>query len=153
MTQTGISMTGPEIRAFLESQRELHVATVNADGSPHVVAVWFAFVNDQLAFWGQRSAAKIRNLRRDPRMTISVAAGNDYAEIRGVMIRATAELVEQPVDVEAIGRAVLERNFAAAERPDAGQLTAGGNRIAVRVKMDRSTSWDFGKKTIKAPQA
>ena len=70
-----ISMNDEEIRAFLQQQRTLQVATIDHDGWPHVVAMWFVLKDDKLVFWTYAKSQKAVNLRRDPRLTCLVEAG------------------------------------------------------------------------------
>lgn len=63
----------PEIRAFLlEGTRTGKLATVRADGRPHVVPVWFTLDGDALIFTTGTSSVKAKNFRRDPRVTLCV---------------------------------------------------------------------------------
>ncbi|MGH9033584.1 MAG: pyridoxamine 5'-phosphate oxidase family protein, partial [Acidimicrobiia bacterium] len=90
-----IRMTDDEIRTFLEDGRDLQVASINADGTPHLVTMWYAVRDGRLAFWTYAKSQKIVNLRRDPRLTVLVATGDRYEELRGVSISGHAELVEE----------------------------------------------------------
>ena len=44
-----IRMNDEEIRTFLEEQRILQVATIDHDGWPHLVAMWYVLINDDHA--------------------------------------------------------------------------------------------------------
>ena len=78
-------MSEAEVRAYLESQQILNVATIGPTGHPHIVAMWYAFVDDELAFWTFAKSQKILNLRRDPKMSGLVeSGGGSYNELRGV---------------------------------------------------------------------
>ncbi len=65
---------GPEEwRTFLlEGQRTAKLATVRADGRPHVAPVWFVLDGDELVFTTMLSSVKGKNLSRDPRVMVSV---------------------------------------------------------------------------------
>jgi PPOX class probable F420-dependent enzyme len=60
-----------EIRALLSEPIFFHVATVNRDGSPQISIVWGDIDGDRLVFSTAEGRAKVRNLRRDPRIAIS----------------------------------------------------------------------------------
>src|SRR5260370_3985928 len=67
------AMTRDEGRAFLlEGTRTGKVATVRADGRPHVAPIWFILDGDELVFMTGRDSVKGKNLRRDPRVMLSV---------------------------------------------------------------------------------
>src|SRR5579864_9465647 len=85
-----IRMNDEEIRAFLEEQRILQVPTIDHDGWPHLVAMWYVLINDQIVFWTYAKSQKAVNLRRDPRLTCLVETGERYDELRGVQIKGQA---------------------------------------------------------------
>lgn len=66
-----------------------HVATLMSDGAPHVSPVWIAVEGDRLAIFSAEETLKVRNLRRDPRVAVSVSdERNPYraAVIRGRVV-------------------------------------------------------------------
>ena len=66
-------MTDEERRAFLmHGTRTGKLATVRADGRPHVAPIWFVLDGDDLVFNTGATTVKGRNLRRDPRASIVV---------------------------------------------------------------------------------
>jgi len=72
----------PESRKLFEDPNLLFVATVNADGSPQVTPVWTALDNGLITFNTARGRVKERNMRRDPRIGLSITARDDpYAKI------------------------------------------------------------------------
>ena len=81
-----IRMTPEEVEAYLTVEKDLQVASINADGSPHLVTMWFALMEGDICFWTYGRSQKIVNLQRDPRVTVLCADGADYGELRGVTI-------------------------------------------------------------------
>lgn len=67
-------------RAFLEERRFAALATVNADGSPHMTAMWYLLDGDDILFNTARERRKPGNLTRDPR--VSLLAFEDYQFVR-----------------------------------------------------------------------
>jgi PPOX class probable F420-dependent enzyme len=66
-------MSADEARAFLSAgTRTGKLATVRADGSPHVVPIWFVLDGDDVVFTTGEDTVKGRALRRDPRVSMSV---------------------------------------------------------------------------------
>jgi len=142
-----IRMTDDEIRTFLEDGRDLQVASINADGTPHLVTMWYAVRDGRLAFWTYAKSQKIVNLRRDPRLTVLVATGDRYEELRGVSISGQAELVEERDEVISYGEAVYERYWGPID-DDAireGVRVMGSKRVVVVVKPEKVVSWDHSK--------
>src|SRR5260370_42698591 len=85
-----IRMNDEEIRAFLEEQRTLQVATIDHDGWPHLVAMWYVLINEQVVFWTYAKSEKAVNLRRGDRLTCLVVTGVRYEGLRGVQITVRA---------------------------------------------------------------
>lgn len=56
-----------------------HVVTLNADGSPHVSLAWVGIEDDEVVIGTIPDQLKLRNLRRDPRIAISMVTGERNA--------------------------------------------------------------------------
>ena len=95
-------MTPAEVRGFLEEGRILQVASLHPDGRPHLVPMWYVMEEGQVVFRSFTRSQKIRNLRRDPRLSVLVERGEAYAELQGVMIQGQARLVDDPAYVLAL---------------------------------------------------
>lgn len=67
------------------------VATLNADGSPHVVPLWFAWPEDAIYVSTRRESRTWANVQADPRVAITIDVGHAWVEIAGVQIRGVAE--------------------------------------------------------------
>ena len=63
----------PDVRRVLRGTSIAHLATVLPDGSPHTVPLWVDTRGDQVVFLTGPRSRKARNLRRDPRVALSVA--------------------------------------------------------------------------------
>lgn len=61
-------LTWASVRRMLRAAPYLWLATTNADGSPHLVQQWCAWVDDTLYFEGSDATRWARNLARDPRI-------------------------------------------------------------------------------------
>jgi PPOX class probable F420-dependent enzyme len=75
------------VRKLLDDPNPAVLATVNADGSPQTSVVWVGRDGDELVISSQAGRRKERNIRRDPRVSISVLDRDDplqYVELRGV---------------------------------------------------------------------
>ena len=142
-----IVMTPEEIEAFLREQRTMSVATVGADGRPHVVAMWYGFIEGAPAFWTYGKSQKIVNLRRAPRLTCLVEAGEAYNELRGVELVADAQLIEGPEQVLAFGVQLTERyqGIRVSEATMPAIQKSAAKRIVVRLDVKKIVSWDHRK--------
>jgi PPOX class probable F420-dependent enzyme len=78
-------MLNPDVRRHLEGTPVAHLATVLPDGSPHTVPLWVDTRGDQVVFLTGPGSQKARNLRRDPRVALSLTAADNPFE--PIMIR------------------------------------------------------------------
>jgi PPOX class probable F420-dependent enzyme len=144
--RNAIRMTDEEIRAFLEEQRTLQVATIDHDGYPHLVAMWYVLLNDEIAFWTYAKSQKAVNLRRDPRLTCMVETGIQYNELRGVQIKGQGVILEGREQVQPIGELIWERYTGTLNDSTRPMVEAQATkRIAVIVKPVEVVSWDHRK--------
>lgn len=87
------NMAPDEIQSFLmHGTRTGKLATVRADGRPHVVPVWFVMDGDDMIFMTWHTAVKAKNMQRDNRVTISV--DDDTPPYAFIMFEGTAEILE-----------------------------------------------------------
>jgi len=141
-----IRMSEAEVAEFLAGRHTMNVASMNHDGTIHLVAMWYAMLDGDPVFWTFGKSQKIRNLQRDPRITLLVEAGEEYGELIGVELVGTATVLTDHDDIMAIGEAVYARYFGEVTdevRPFV-ELT-GAKRFGVRIKVDRVVSWDHKK--------
>ena len=66
-------MTDAERDAFLRETRIGTLCTLNEDGSPNALPLWFEWDGATLRMFSSRDAGKVRRLRRDPRASLTVA--------------------------------------------------------------------------------
>jgi PPOX class probable F420-dependent enzyme len=142
-----IRMTDDEQRAFVESRKSLQVATLNADGTPHLTTLWFGIVDDRIVFETFTKSQKIVNLRRDPRIAVLLEDGVEYDQLRGVSINGTAVLYDDPEVVWKYAAAVMKRNHAGLtdEMVEAGARRLASKRTAVVIEPDKVVTWDHTK--------
>lgn len=141
-------MTEDEVLAYLESERVLNVASIGPTGHPHLVAMWYAMVDGQPAFWTFGKSQKIVNLRRDPKMSGLVESGSTYDQLRGVELRGRATIIDDYEAVLEIGKAVGVKYSGASVLSDAALpfLEAQATkRVGVLFEVDHVASWDHTK--------
>jgi len=63
-----------ELRALIESGAPAHLVTLNPDGSPQITLVWIGLDGDDIVAAHLPENRKVKNIRRDPRVAISVQA-------------------------------------------------------------------------------
>ncbi|MEV6323501.1 PPOX class F420-dependent oxidoreductase [Nocardia sp. NPDC051787] len=141
-----IVMSDTEITEFLQRSRIATLATIGPAGTPHLTAMWYALIDGEIWFETKAKSQKAVNLRRDPRVTCLVEAGDTYDQLRGVSIEGRAEIVEDAEKLFAVGVSVWERYtgpYSEDVRPMVESMLH--KRVAVRVVPERTRSWDHRK--------
>jgi len=141
-----VMMTAQEVAAFLAGSRKVQLATINRDGTPHLVAMYYVMIDGQITFWTYRSSQKARNLARDPRVACLVETGEQYFDLRGVQVQGVTRRIEDAAAVREIGRQVA----GSMAGPGTGALEeyiehAARKRVGYAVQPSRVISWDHGK--------
>jgi general stress protein 26 len=89
---------------------------------------------------------KVQNLRRDPRLTILVEAGDSYDQLRGVELVGKARIHEDEESLWKVGVSVWERYVGPYdEAAKDGLAFMLNNRLAVGIEVDRIVTWDHRK--------
>ena len=150
-----VAMSDAEIEEFLAGDMKVQVATVGPDGAPHLTTLFYVLDRGRVAFWTYGSSQKIKNLRRDPRISCLVEDGEDYFELRGVSITGRAVLVEEYDEIKALGARMTQRMAAGmtgmGADADLGELgdqiveQQARKRVGVVVEPEKVASWDHRK--------
>ncbi len=141
-----IEMTEAELAVFIEQSRTCTMATVGLGGMPHLVAMWYAWLDGQIWVESKAKAQKIVNLRRDGRMSVMIEAGNTYDTLRGASLEGRGVIVEDPDEVWRVGVDVWER-YTAPYSEEVRPLVEAmlHKRVAVRLDVERVRTWDHRK--------
>jgi PPOX class probable F420-dependent enzyme len=91
----GISLP-QEARALLESDAVAHVVTLNEDGGPQVTAAWVGLDGDEIIFATLPDQRKLRNLRRDRRIALSIPSTtiNEWGLLEYLVVYGSARVTE-----------------------------------------------------------
>jgi PPOX class probable F420-dependent enzyme len=141
-----IAMTREEIAAFLDEQRVVVCATNGKDGWPHLMPLWYVVRDEQIWCWTYAKSQKVRNLERDPRATLQIESGEQYNELRGVMIEAQTEIHRDPERVAEFGAALLHR-YSGTTGDEAMEVVRAqaAKRVALQFVPQRTATWDHAK--------
>ena len=148
------AMSPAEIDRFLDEQRTLVLVTLRADGSPTAHALWFVRLGSALYVNTRADSLKARNLSRDARACALVEDGESYFELRGVRIEARCTPVSDPDERRRVEAAQAEKDgrigSGMTEMPDwfarnRSRRLERGDRVVLKIPMERVYSWDFGK--------
>ena len=141
-----IEMSDEEIATYLERSRTATMVTNGPSGHPHAIAMWYGIIDGHIWFETKAKSQKATNLRRDPKITVLIEDGLTYDTLRGVSFEGTAEIVEDPDVLWDLGVNVWERYtgpYTEEMRPLVEFMLH--KRVAVRVDVTRTRSWDHRK--------
>ena len=154
-----IRMSEDEIRSYLREGHTMTLVTNGPNGYPHAVAMFYS-IDDGMTvrFATYGSSQKVKNIERDPRVTLLVETGRAYSELRGVMIEGDAAIT---TDLDETVETMVQANASTGSPlPDVSQIPEdvkqkmAGKRVLVKVTPQRYVSWDHGKlPSSKTPDA
>jgi PPOX class probable F420-dependent enzyme len=122
------------VRRFLEAPNFAAIATAMPDGAPHVSTVWIDVDGDDVLVNTAEGRVKTDNVRRDPRVSISVLDRDDPYEqvvIHGTVMDVTTDGADEHID------RLAEKYLGLDGYPWRG---AGEQRVIIRIRPDRASS-------------
>jgi PPOX class probable F420-dependent enzyme len=141
-------MSEEEVRAFLADNMKVQVASIGRDGTPHLTTLFYVVLDGKICFWTYGTSQKVKNLERDARVSALVETGTEYAELAGVSVQGTAEIVRDAPGISRIGHGVVT---AMAGGADLGDLARDiveqqvAKRVGVVITPRKVASWDHAK--------
>lgn len=125
-----MALTLPDaVRALIDGKNFATVATLDPDGGPQTSVVWVALDDGDLVFSATEDRRKVRNLRRDPRLSLSITDAAD--PYRHTQLRGTATITPDP------GKTLpktLSHKYLAQDPPPEGPDV---ERVVVRLEVDK----------------
>ena len=144
-----IVLTEAEQAELLGSERVVVVASLGRNGWPHVMPLWYVPRDGEVWIYTYAKSQKVRNLERNPRATLLIETGHEYAELRGIQIEAEAEVHRDHETVFALAKELTTRYAPGLEslgEDAAAALEAEARtRVAVRFVPAKTASWDHRK--------
>jgi hypothetical protein len=156
-----IKMSETEVTAFLAQERTVTCATAGPRGWPHLMPLWYVLRDTpdcepgpRVWAWTYGRSQKVRNLERDPRATLQVETGEEYAQLRGVMLECEVVIHRDLDTVAPLGGAILLRNSVPrgeeppAEMPPEARAAVdaqASKRVGLEFVECRRASWDHRK--------
>ncbi len=128
------SVLSSRVRAFLRTPRVARLATIGADGYPHVVPIWFLRDGKDLVMGSDDGEQKVVNARRNPRAAVQIG-GDPESDQAGYLIRGTITVEPDP-GCRKLRRLYAKYGEALDERDDEW---ANENIVILRLKPTRVT--------------
>jgi PPOX class probable F420-dependent enzyme len=127
-------------RAFVSADtRTGKLSTVRADGSPHVVPVWFLLDGDEVVFTTERTTMKGRNLLRDERAALCV--DDERPPYSYAVVRGRVEISEDPESLLLWATSIAARYMGEGRAREFGERNSLPGMLLVRMHIDRVTAY------------
>jgi PPOX class probable F420-dependent enzyme len=135
-----MSLEQADVQRFLATKHVVVLSTVQPDGAPLAMPMWFLHDPTSLTMISVDGLPKVRNLRRDPRVCVVAETANATGgEGRGVTVQGRTEFLADGPE----RRALVERFHA--KYPELERLWGGRamppNRVMFRIVPSRVRPW------------
>jgi PPOX class probable F420-dependent enzyme len=131
-------LTPTEALAFLlERPRTAKLASVRADGRPHVAPVWFDLDDDALVFTTWHTTVKAANIRRDPR--VSLCVDDETPPYAFVLVEGVATLYDDLEELRRWATRIARRYMGADLAESYGKRNGVPGELLVRVTPTKIT--------------
>lgn len=134
-----MTLAETRIQQFLATQTVVALATVQPDGAPMAMPMWFVHDLTALAMVSVADTQKVRNLGRDPRVSV-VSEGGLGGVIRGVTVHGRAEFLADGPERRAWVERFLEKYQPHLERRWGGRAMPA-DRVLFRILPSRVRAW------------
>jgi general stress protein 26 len=143
-----IKLTPDEVAEFLAGERVMNVASNGSGGWPHLTALWYVMRGMDPWCWTYAKSQKVKNLERDDRATVLIESGDEYSELKGVMLRSRAH-IERDTDKVIDFASELFAKYQGADpaNDDMREALRGQavKRVAIRFEVVETVTWDHSK--------
>jgi len=131
------------IQRYLGTKEVAVLATLSGDGAPLAMPMWFLHEPDGIAMISVDGLAKVKNLRRDPRVAVVAESVGPGGEISGVTVRGRAQFLDDSPERRVLVERLLAKYHPRLERLWGGQVMPA-NRVLFRITPAHVRSWGLG---------
>ena len=142
-----IQLSEDERTTYLSTALTIILVTIGRDGFPHAVPMWFLMEADGCVYMTTYGRSqKVVNVRRNPRVALLVESGVRYDELKGVLLRGEAEVLEdESLCVRVLTGIHTKHTGALASGIEEVMRAQARKRIVLKVTPERIVSWDHRK--------
>jgi general stress protein 26 len=127
---------------FIRSQKILRLATIDSQGNPHIIPVWYDYINGKFYIGTNTRTMKARNIKKNPRVSFCVDVGIKSPDIFGIMGIGRARLILENKRVQLVAKKILLRYFKSLKNKSTQQLLNDTDCI-IEIIPKKLTSWKF----------
>ena len=144
-----IRMSDDEIRDFIRSRKTIILNSIAPGGYPHPMPMWFVLEDGgAIRMTTFRASQKVKNIQREPRVSLLAESGVEYGELMGVVFYGKAEIID---DIGEVTETLIAASGADVSDPEArkgmeaAMAKTASKRVVIRLQADRVVSWDHRK--------
>jgi nitroimidazol reductase NimA-like FMN-containing flavoprotein (pyridoxamine 5'-phosphate oxidase superfamily) len=137
-------LSSAEIDELLSMTLIANIATLDDDGSIHLLPMWFLRIGNDICIPTSHHTHKYRNLRARPRASVMIDVSRAGLNLKGVLIRGRVELIEGE-EARQINRSIHLKYVTPEALSDASVASylPKGDDVTVKLHMDRLISWNL----------
>ena len=135
-------LSDPLVHELLEARLVAVVTTLERDGAVHAVPMWIAAEAGAILLATGSASRKLRNLERDPRMTLVLHDSRPGCEVCGATLRGRVEIVRGEHAIPLVAQ--VHRRYVSADglaRPEV-RAFLGSDDVALRFHPEQAMTWD-----------
>jgi nitroimidazol reductase NimA-like FMN-containing flavoprotein (pyridoxamine 5'-phosphate oxidase superfamily) len=136
-------MTDSEVKAFLDTKPGwIILSTIGPHGYPHSVPIGYFRIDDDIYLGCRAGTQKVKNIERNPKVSLTLESGSTRQDIKGVLIQGEATVFTDPENTLRLSRAAARlRGVAEEALPQEPRPGVAYIKVALR----RIISWDYGR--------
>ena len=143
-----IRLTDDEVRSFVETSKTVIMGTINHDGFPHLMPMWYSVIDGLVHMHTYKTSQKVLNIQRDPRGSVLIEDGDTYNELRGVFMRGRFEIRDDQELCNRIGLKSATKYMNVTEEQAAPFVRQQvRKRVAIIFHPEKVSSWDHRRLT------
>ena len=127
---------------FLKTEKILRLSTIDDKGNPHIVPVWYAYIEKKFYIGTNTSTKKAKNLKKNKKVSFCIDVGINAPNIYGVMGNGSAKLILEKTKVTKYARKILSRYYKTLQNKAAQELLDDTNCI-IEITPKKISQWSF----------
>ena len=136
------AMTETELEQFIDSKPGwITLSTIGVDGFPHSVPLGYFRDGATIYLGCKDQTQKVRNIERNPKVSLCLESGSTMGDIKGALLRGTATIVRESKDRLSLHQlAARQRGVAEDDLPQ----SVSEGAVYIKVTNYTVTSWNYG---------
>lgn len=146
----GIELSTEEVDSYMLNSPRGILCVSRPDSAPLALPMWFGWVERRIVMTTLATSKKVRSIRKSPRVSFLVESGDDYFSLKALMMIGDCELADDPGEVARWQEGILEskpvyKKLFPDILPPHLEAFYKLPRVALLIRPESITSWDFGK--------